>query len=206
MFRTARRRFQADSFLCHPFLMLTALVCLLGCQRGQSATPVPDFTLPQARGGVFHLRAEPSQAVLLAFLQTVPDASDTPSRQQVTFLASMEHQYGGRGLKVVIVDSSALVTHQPPDHDALLNASYDWHLDIPLLEDDNNRVAHRSGITEVPTLILLAPDGTMAERWHGLTGPATLAESIEKMCSGPSTTPGTWRHKANPTLDAVSGK
>jgi peroxiredoxin len=203
---TARKRFQADSFLCHPLLVLTALMCLLGCQPGQSRMPVLDFTLPQARGGVFHLRAEQSQAVVLAFLQTVPDASDTRSRQQVTFLESMEHQYGGRGLKVVIVDASALGTHQPPNHDALVNASYDWHLDIPLLEDDSNRVASRSGITEVPTLILLAPDGTVAERWHGLTGPAILAKSIEKICGGPSTTPGTWRHKANPTLDAASGK
>src|ERR1700722_13186380 len=186
MLRTARRRFhQADSFLCHPVLMLAALMCLFGCQPSQSRMPVPDFTLPQARGGGFHLRAEPSQAVLLAFLQTVPDASDTLSRQQVTFLLSMEHQYGGRGLKVVIVDSSALVTHQTPSHDALVNASYDWTLDIPLLEDDNNRVANRSGITEVPTLMLLAPDGTIAERWHGLTGPATLAKSIERMCGRP---------------------
>jgi peroxiredoxin len=206
MLRTARKRFRVDSFLCFPVLMLVALPCLLGCEPSQSRMPVLDFTLPQTRGGVFHLRADPSQVVLLAFLQTVPDASDTLSRQQVTFLASMEHQYGGRGLKVAIVDASTLVTHQPLNHDALVNASYDWHLDIPLLADDNNRVANRWGIAEVPTLMLLAPDGTMAERWHGLTGPATLAKSIEKMCGGPSTTPRTSRHRANPTYDPGSAK
>src|SRR3984957_21329410 len=119
MLRTARRRFhQADSFLCHPVLMLAALMCLFGCQPCQSRMPVPDFTLPQARGGVFHLRAEPSQAVLLAFLQTVPDASDTLSRQQVTFLLSMEHQYGGGGLKGGVVDLSGPGAHQPLHPDA----------------------------------------------------------------------------------------
>jgi hypothetical protein len=153
-----------------------------GCHRDQFATPVPDFTLPQVRGGVFHLRAGYSHAVLLAFLQTVPDTAETPSRRQVGFLLSMNHQYSARGLKIVIVDSSALVTRQPPEHDALINASYDWQLDIPLLEDDDNRVARNWSVTQVPTLVLLASDGSIRQRWYGLTGPAILAQGIEKVC------------------------
>ena len=64
---------------------------------------------------------------------------------------TMAHELTRRGLKVVIVDSSALVTHQRPKHDALINASYDWQLDIPLLEDDDNRIARSSAVTEVPS-------------------------------------------------------
>jgi peroxiredoxin len=170
-------------------LTLVTLICMPGCHRDQSAMPLRDFTLPQVRGGVFHLRSAHSKAVLLAFLQTVPDAADTPSRQQVGFLLSMSHQYSACGLKVVIVDSSALVTRQPPKHDALINASYDWHLDIPLLEDDDNRVARSSGVTKVPTLILMTSDGSVAQPRYGLTGPATLAQSIEKLCGGRQAAP-----------------
>ena len=173
---------------CAPWLALTlaALMGMPGCYRDQSATPVPDFTLPQVGGGVFHLRSARSQPVLLAFLQTVPDTADTPSRQQVGFLLSMNRQYSARGLKVVIVDSSALVTSQPPKRDALINASYDWHLDIPLLEDDDNHVARSWEVNQVPTLMLVAPDGSIAQRWHGLTGPAVLAQGIQKVCAARS--------------------
>jgi hypothetical protein len=165
---------------------LAALLCMGSCHRDQSGTAVPDFTLPQVRGGVFHLRAEHAGAVLVAFLQTVPDTADTPSRQQVGFLLSMNHQYSGCGLKIVIVDSSALVTRQAPTRDALINASYDWQLDIPLLEDHDNRVAANWGVTKVPTLVLLASGGSEAQRWQGLTGPALLARGIAKVCGGAS--------------------
>jgi len=166
-------------------MTFAALISAPGCRRAQSTTLGPDFTLPQVRDGVFHLRAEQSQATLLAFLQTVPDTADTASRRQLPFLLSMNHQYRARGLKVVIVDSSALVTRQTPTHDALINASYDWQLDIPLLEDDDNRVARSWEVTRVPTLMLLSSDGTVAQRWDRLTGPALLAKSIEQICGGP---------------------
>lgn len=179
-----RREFR---YHCSRRVLVTfvALICVAACRRDQSATAVPAFTLPQVRGGIFQLRPGQSQAVLLAFLQTVPDTADTPSRGQVPFLRSMSHQYSARGLKIVIVDSSALVTHELPTRDALINASYDWQLDIPLLEDDGNRVARNWGVTQVPTLLLLASDGTLAQRWDGLTGPAILAQRIEKLCGGP---------------------
>jgi peroxiredoxin len=167
-------------------MTFAGLMCVSGCQRHQSAKPVPDFALPQVRGGLFHLRSAQSQAVLFAFLQTIPDTANTPSRQQVGFLLSMNYQYSACGLKVVIVDSSALVTRQPPKHDALINATYDWQLDIPLLEDEGNYVARSWGVTQVPTLMLLTSDGSVVQRWQGLTGPAILAEGIEKLCSGPS--------------------
>jgi hypothetical protein len=86
----------------------------------------------------------------------------------------------------VIVDTSGLVSRHPPTRDALINASYDWQLDIPLLEDDDNRVAASWGVTEVPTLVLLASGGSEAQRWQGLTGPAILALGIAKVCGGAS--------------------
>ena len=124
---------------CSRWVLVTsvALICAAACRRDQSATAVPAFTLPQVRGGIFQLRPGQSQAVLLAFLQTVPDTADTPSRDQVPFLRSMSHQYSARGLKIVIVDSSALVTHELPTRDALINASYDWRRTPPIPVSQN---------------------------------------------------------------------
>lgn len=179
------RELRSNSCARWALVTFAAFMWVPACRRYQSATPVPDLKLPQVRGGIFHLHVEQSQAILLAFLQTVPDTADTPSRRQLPFLLSMNHQYSARGLKVVIVDASALVTDQLPTRDALINASYDWQLDIPLLEDDGNRVARSWEVTRVPTLMLLASDGTLAQRWDESTGPAILAQSIEKLCGGP---------------------
>jgi hypothetical protein len=182
---TGRKEFCSAAWIGWFLLLFVALACRPARHRDQSPSALPDFTLPEVRGGSFHLRGGHSTAVLVAFLQTVPDISDTPSRQQVAFLLSMNHQYRARGLMVVIVDSSALVTRQPPSHNQLVNASYDWHLDVPLLEDPGNLVSERSGVIEVPTLILVSPEGRVTQRWEGLTGPAILAQAIEKECGPP---------------------
>src|SRR5215472_2721309 len=159
-------------------LATAVLLCLFGCGQKRLSTTVPDFVLPQVRGGSFHLRAEDSSAILLVFLQTVPDTADTPSRRQAGLLVSLERQFSTRGLQVVAVDSSALITHREPRTEALTNASYDWQLQFPLLVDQGNHLARSLGINEVPSFLLLAPGGDILQRWSGLTGPASLAESI----------------------------
>ena len=162
--------------------LLAFFLCVAGCGRHHPLATVPDFTLPEVRGGSFHLRAERSPAILLAFLETVPDTADTPSRQQAGFLLSMQRQYGRRGLQVVMIDSSGLTSGESPERDALVNASYDWHLEVPLLADDQSRLGTSLRITQAPTLLLLTSDGTIIERWNGLTGPAALAEAVAKLC------------------------
>lgn len=170
------------------FLSLALLVFVLalsaGC-RSNSVSTLPDFTLPAVRGGTFNLRSQPAQPLLLAFLQTVPDTADTPSRSQVVFLASMAQQYGPRGLRVAVVDASAFVLPSPASHDAILNASYDWQLKIPLLMDEKGQLARQLGVQEVPTTFLIATDGRILHQWRGLTRPAVLALSIEKLLGGP---------------------
>ena len=171
-----------------PFCAVFILTLTAPCRSGPVSRPVstlPDLTLPDVRGGAFHLRALPAQPLLLAFLETVPDTADTASRNQVVFLASMAQQYGPRGLRVAIVDASILVFGSQPSHDAVLNASYDWHLRFPLLLDQNGRLARQFGVKEVPTTFLIAIDGTIAQRWQGRTRPAILAQGIERLLGGP---------------------
>jgi hypothetical protein len=164
---------------------------------------LPDLTLENVRGGTFPLRVQPAQPLLLAFLQTVPDTASTPSRSQVVFLASMAYQYGSRGLRVAIVDASvlapasALASASALEHgsapapasqasrDVVLNASYDWHLQIPLLLDPNGRLARQLQVSQLPTTFLVAADGTIVQRWQGLTRPAVLAQGIERLLGGP---------------------
>src|SRR6516225_10777532 len=64
-------------------LVVAVFLGISGCRQERSMSTVPDFTLPEVRGGSFHLRAERFPAILLAFLQALPDTLDTPSRQQV---------------------------------------------------------------------------------------------------------------------------
>jgi len=157
---------------------------LVACRAAPIST-LPDLVLPDVHDGAFHLRSQPAQPLLLAFLQTVPDTSDTPSRSQVVFLSSMAQQYGPRGLRVAVVDASALVLASQPSHDALRNASYDWQLQFPLLIDQDAQLARKLGIEEVPTTYLISAQGHILHQWRGLTRPAVLALSIEKSLGGP---------------------
>jgi peroxiredoxin len=156
------------------------------CHSSQAGDSVPDFTLPAVRGGSFQLHATTPQPVLLAFLQTAPDTAATPSRGEAPRLASMDHQYRARGLRVAIIDASRLATGRTPAHDALINATYDWQLQIPLLEDDANRIARALDVTEAPTTFLITADGRIAQRWDGPPPPGALAVAIEHVLgSGP---------------------
>jgi peroxiredoxin len=178
--------------LCSFFVLILNAAC-----HSQTISTAPDETLPDVRGGVFHLRSQPAQPLLLAFLQTVPDTADTPSRSQVVFLSSMAHQYGPRGLRVAVVDASALApppspgaavkksSSPSPSRDAVLNASYDWQLKFPLLLDPDNRLARKMGVNQVPTTLLISADGQILHQWSGLTRPAVLAHAIEKLLGGP---------------------
>ena len=165
---------------CAVFIVILTTTC-----RSGPVSTLPDLTLPDVRGGAFHLRALPAQPLLLAFLQTVPDTADTPSRNQVVFQASMAQQYGPRGLRAAIVDASVLVPGSQPSHDAVLNASYDWRLKFPLLLDQNGQLARQLRVKEVPTTFLIAIDGIIVQRWQGRTRPAILAQGIERLLGGP---------------------
>lgn len=178
--KTASRK--KRSLLAPRACFVFTLALTAACNKPIST--LPDLALPDVHGGEFRLRSQPPQLLVLAFLQTVPDTADTPSRGQVVFLASMAQQYGSRGLRVAIVDASALVLSSPPPHDAVLNASYDWQLKIPLLLDQDARLASKLGVGKVPTIFLIAADGHIQRRWQGLTRPAVLALAIERLLGG----------------------
>lgn len=69
------------------------VVCLATWSLGCRSRANEALTLSQVRGRTFHLQIQPQQPLLLAFLQTIPDTANTPSRGQALVLQSMDHQY-----------------------------------------------------------------------------------------------------------------
>jgi peroxiredoxin len=167
------------------YALFVVMLMLTEACRQVGVSTAPDVTLHEVRGGAFRLRSQTAQPLLLAFLQTVPDTADTPSRSQAVYLQSMAHQYAPRGLRVAIVDASALALASPPSRDSVLNASYDWQLNIPLLLDRDADLAREIGVQEVPTTFLITADGHILHRWRGTTRPAVLALATEKLLGGP---------------------
>jgi len=170
-------------------LGIVACAAVLAFAAGGSIRPgdaAPDFTLTAVRGGVFTLHQSTPQPALIAFLQTTPDTADTQSRSEVALLQSMDHQYRSRGMRVVFIDATMLAAGHRPDRNSLINASYDWNLQIPLLEDESGRVARIFGVTHAPTTIMVKADGTVAQVWERPVSPGELAIAIERaLGSGP---------------------
>lgn len=146
---------------------------------------VHDRVLPAVRGGTFRLGSSPGRPLLLAFLQVIPDSAATPSRSEALYLQSMEHQYGARGLRVALIDASSMVSHRNSPHDDLLNASYDWHLTFPLLEDNDGSAAREFHVHTLPTVVLINDTGIIVQSWEGFVPPALLAQGIERILGGP---------------------
>jgi hypothetical protein len=70
------------------------------------------------------------------------------------------------------------------DRDSLINASYDWNLQIPLLDDESGRVELMPGVPHAPTTLLVNADGTATQVWVRPMAPGELAAAIEKALGG----------------------
>lgn len=150
---------------------------------GNRDRTAPDLDLHLVRGGHFRLRDHRGQPVLLAFVQTQPDAGEgNPSRALVPQLASMDRQYRAAGLEVVLIDETRLArpTAAAPRREDLLNTTYDWSLQAPLAEDLDANVALSCGVKTVPTLVLIDRSGQIRDRWIGGVHPGDMAAAVQK--------------------------
>jgi peroxiredoxin len=150
----------------------------------------PEFSAPVARGGSYRLADQRGHSLLLAFLNTRAEPGGPradPSRAQVVFLQSMERQYRLKGLRVAIVDASALETGKPATPEQLLNDTYDWNLStIPVLADSAGALARRYGVERAPATFLIRADGRIAQRWEGLLPVTELASALRDLLGRPA--------------------
>ncbi len=156
----------------------------------QPGMAAPDFQLDAVRGGTVHLADYAGCVVLLSFISTQSDTSSSsssnPSNSQVVFLESMQQQYNSNGLRIIVVDATALLTGQHPDQDTLLNYTYNVDLGaIPLVDDPDGATAQNYGVTSVPTTFLIGQDGQVNQRWNGLASSSQLAFSVQAQIGTP---------------------
>lgn len=153
----------------------------------QAGMPAPDLTLPRAQGGFYHLAAQQGHVVLLSFLVTQPDTLATTSRSQAVVLLSMQHQYGPRGVEVVLMDESGRAGQEPPPLSALLNVTYDWDLgSIPLLSDGASHTTARTyGVQQLPTTFLLGVSGQVVSRWNSKVLASQVGLALQKLVGPP---------------------
>lgn len=157
-------------------LLLAALVVLATVSEAQKTfdrsdggSPISphqkirDRVFAAVRGGTSHLIGTPRRPLLLAFLQMLPDSDATPSRSEALYLDSMAQQYAGGGLRVAAIASAQSGIAYSSWHQDLLNASYDWHLTFPLLQDTNGRALREFHVRTLPTVVLIDETGVIVQ-------------------------------------------
>jgi len=162
-------------------------------KRIEAGMSAPDFGLSSAQGDAYHLAKLKGQVILLSFINSRPlDASlSTPdvSRNQIVFLKSVAQQYASRGVQVLLVDATALAGGEQPDQEALLNFAHNWDMEtIPVLMNSETTV-REYGISQVPTTLLIAPDGRVTHRWEGFASAAQLAFAVQALVGLPDSSP-----------------
>jgi AhpC/TSA family len=168
-----------------------SLVVLMLCvpaskTNAASCTQIPNLEMQNVRGGKVVLNAWLGHPVLLGFLDALAPAGQktgNPSRSQLVVHKSLAAQYASKGLKIAVIDASSWRTKQTPTQSALINASYDWNLNFPLLQDDQKLATRAFKITTIPTTLLISAKGCVADRWNGLALAQTIAAPIQKMLS-----------------------
>jgi AhpC/TSA family len=146
-----------------------------------STAPAPQMVLSTILGQRIRWADLRGHLVLMAFLQLLPDTDSNSSRVQLQYLRSMNTQYHSRGLAIVVVDESYLVTHVQSQPDLLLNALYDLNMsELGLVPDPSGHIRAAMKVKTVPTTVLFDPVGNVIHRWSGVVLPAFLVEAIVK--------------------------
>ncbi len=130
-------------------------------RRTVGGEPAPDLSA-QTR--------TPGKWTLLAFVSA--SAEDHDSRGQVALLLSVHRQFPKLDVRIV-------------SSEARENLRFDWNTgDVPVLSDDGaaRRALH---VNQMPSVVLLNPDGRLAWRHEGLTLPADLGLAVRDWIGSP---------------------
>lgn len=176
-------------------LVSALLICLSGCSQAPNSSTesdrpgpgsmAPDFLLRSTLGAGVHLAGPQGYAALVSFLSTQSGISLVKadrSRSQIVFLKGMKDRYNANGLRILIVDASAVDSGHDPEPSSLINFTYDWELeDIPVLRDDRRSAAKAYDVKRLPTTLAIDPDGRITARWDGLVTAAGLEFALKPL-------------------------
>ena len=166
-------------------LIFSAIICN-ATSKGiiQPGEAAPDFTMQAVTGQEISLHQYRGSSVLLSFI-SLQDFSDVDhsqeARAQLTFIKSMARQYEEQGLKIILIDASALKHKAITPREAAVNFMYDHALEaIPLLSGRKaEEIAEKYQVNILPATLLVDIHGRICQLWEHTALSSQLAFAIQ---------------------------
>ncbi len=133
----------------------------------------PDFNYPTIDGGYLSLSGLRGDVVILDFMAIWCQ----PCGSQMEILNQVYSEYAGRGVTIVSIDVDTSETaSELLAYKAQKGASWDFVFDESGISSDPSYDARN-----IPTLIVIRKDGSIAQRYVGVTSLDTLKAAIEPL-------------------------
>jgi thiol-disulfide isomerase/thioredoxin len=146
---------------------LLALITLVSCEpdgitpdwkRLESPIPAPDFTLPKLDGGALHFADLRGRMVIMEFWATWCG----PCRYSMPSLEVISRQYRDRGVQVLFVNQGETAEQ--------VRQWAGKRFTSPILLDQDGRVGSAYGVTGIPRLLIINPEGQILYDHAGYGG------------------------------------
>lgn len=150
----------------------------------QPGSNAPVFFLNTFNGEKINLTDYKGSVVLLSFIEMYGSLRKDTSQlisSQIAFIKSLQRQYGGKRLKIILIDESYFENPNTSIKEKLLNFINDHELKNIHLVKDNKEInmAAKYGVAVSPTSFLISRQGTVIGKWENLALPAQLAFAID---------------------------
>jgi thiol-disulfide isomerase/thioredoxin len=177
----AEREFYSGKILYPAIVALLALSVLFGFAilprlfpaNTLVGQPAPDFALNIVTGGAegdrLHLNELKGQAVILDFWATWCE----PCQVVAPILDRVSRKHQGKGLVVVGVNTS----DQPGLAPAFAKKK---GLSYPIVYDDGEEVAHRYGVSNLPTLVVINAQGNVVAIQSGIEDESAIEDLVNQ--------------------------
>jgi len=166
-----------------------------------SGMAAPKFKLETVNGEEIGTDDLLGDVVLLSFINTGSTGKASASSglegyseklqsslAQINFLKSMDAQFGSKGVRVVLVDSSYINGgSRKANDDYLQNFRYDFNLgSIPLLKDSKSSgIAAKYSVSNLPATFIISSDGTLLHRWDNVAYTWQMGLMLEELVGAP---------------------
>jgi thiol-disulfide isomerase/thioredoxin len=118
--------------------------------------PADDFSLQAASGGqTISLSKQKGNPTLVVFWATWCP----PCRREIPTLKDLHKKYGPKGLQVL-----AIALNYRETRDDVVRFQKEYELPYTVLWDEGNAVADKYGVSGIPTVVLVDPDGVIRYR------------------------------------------